>query len=51
MIQSQDDLIDAATEVSNTLSLLLGSIAGISLLVGGIGVDEHHARLRHGADA
>ena len=38
MIQSQDDLISAATEVSNTLSILLGSIAGISLLVGGIGV-------------
>lgn len=37
-VQSQDDLIGAATEVSNTLSLLLGSIAGISLLVGGIGV-------------
>ena len=37
-IQSQDDLIGAATEVSNTLSLLLGSVAGISLLVGGIGV-------------
>ena len=38
VIQSQDDLIGAATEVSNTLSILLGSIAGISLLVGGIGV-------------
>ena len=38
VIQSQDDLISAATEVSNTLSILLGSIAGISLLVGGIGV-------------
>ena len=38
MIQSQDDLISAATEVSNTLSILLGSIAGISLVVGGIGV-------------
>ena len=38
VIHSQDDLIDAATEVSNTLSLLLGSVAGISLLVGGIGV-------------
>ncbi len=38
VIQSQDDLISAATEVSNTLSLLLGSVAGISLLVGGIGV-------------
>ena len=38
VIQSQDDLISAATEVSNTLSILLGSIAGISLLVGGIGI-------------
>ena len=38
VIQSQDDLLSAATEVSNTLSILLGSIAGISLLVGGIGV-------------
>ena len=37
-IQSQDDLLDAASEVANTLSILLGSIAGISLLVGGIGV-------------
>ena len=38
VMQSQDDLIVAATEVSNTLSLLLASAAGISLLVGGIGV-------------
>ena len=38
VIQSQDDLISAVAEVSNTLSILLGSIAGISLLVGGIGV-------------
>ena len=38
VIESQDDLISAATEVSNTLSILLGSVAGISLLVGGIGV-------------
>jgi putative ABC transport system permease protein len=38
VVQSQDDLIGAASEVSNTLSILLGSIAGISLLVGGIGV-------------
>ena len=37
-IESQDDLLDAASEVANTLSILLGSIAGISLLVGGIGV-------------
>ena len=38
VIQSQDDLISAATEVSNTLPILLGIIAGISLSVGGIGV-------------
>ena len=37
-IESQDELLDAASEVANTLSILLGSIAGISLLVGGIGV-------------
>ncbi len=38
IIQSQDDLVGAASEVSRTLSILLGSIAGISLVVGGIGV-------------
>jgi putative ABC transport system permease protein len=37
-VQSQEDLIGAAGEVSRTLSILLGSIAGISLVVGGIGV-------------
>ena len=37
-VQSQDDLIGAASEVSTTLSILLGSIAGIPLVVGGIGV-------------
>jgi putative ABC transport system permease protein len=37
-IQSQDDLLGAAGDVSRTLSILLGSIAGISLVVGGIGV-------------
>jgi macrolide transport system ATP-binding/permease protein len=31
-------LIETATETQNTMSLLLGSIAAISLLVGGIGV-------------
>jgi len=38
VIQSQDDLLGAASEVSATLSILLGSVAGISLVVGGIGV-------------
>jgi putative ABC transport system permease protein len=38
VVQSQNDLIGAASQVSTTLSILLGSIAGISLIVGGIGV-------------
>jgi putative ABC transport system permease protein len=37
-ISSQEDLESAATEVSRTLTVLLGSIAGISLVVGGIGI-------------
>jgi len=37
-IRSQEDLISTATEVSQTLTVLLGSIAGISLIVGGIGI-------------
>ncbi|MCZ2108661.1 MAG: ABC transporter permease [Dehalococcoidia bacterium] len=37
-VQSQDDLVGAAGQVSRTLSILLGSIAGISLVVGAIGV-------------
>ena len=38
IINSQNDLVSAASAVSKTLSILLGSIAGISLIVGGIGV-------------
>jgi putative ABC transport system permease protein len=38
LIQSQNDLLGAASQVSTTLSILLGSVAGISLIVGGIGV-------------
>ena len=37
-IRSQDDLVATATEVSQTLTILLASIAGISLVVGGIGI-------------
>jgi macrolide transport system ATP-binding/permease protein len=37
-IRNMASLIDTATETQNTLTLLLGSIAAISLLVGGIGV-------------
>jgi putative ABC transport system permease protein len=37
-ISSQQSLVQAATATSHTLTILLGGIAGISLLVGGIGV-------------
>ena len=38
IIRSQEDLISTVTAVSPTLTILLGSIAGISLVVGGIGI-------------
>jgi putative ABC transport system permease protein len=37
-IQNQADLLESITSVSQTLTILLGAIAGISLLVGGIGI-------------
>ena len=37
-IRNMASLIDTATETQNTLTILLGSVAAISLLVGGIGV-------------
>ena len=37
-IRNMASLLDAAMETQNTLTVLLGSIAAISLLVGGIGV-------------
>ncbi|HEX4943243.1 MAG TPA: ABC transporter permease, partial [Usitatibacteraceae bacterium] len=37
-IRNMASLLEAASETQNTLTLLLGSIAAISLLVGGIGV-------------
>jgi putative ABC transport system permease protein len=37
-IFNQADLTQAATSTSHTLTLLLGSIAGVSLVVGGIGI-------------
>ncbi len=37
-IQSQTDLIEARKETSNTFTTLTASIAGISLIVGGIGI-------------
>jgi putative ABC transport system permease protein len=37
VVQTQSDLTSAARNVSKTLTILLGAIAGISLVVGGIG--------------
>ena len=37
-VSSQDSMRETAQTIKNTLSLLLGGIAGISLIVGGIGV-------------
>ncbi len=37
-VESQEDIEAAINEVSQTMTILLGSIAGISLVVGGIGI-------------
>lgn len=37
-VSSQDSMRETAQDINSTLSLLLGGIAGISLIVGGIGV-------------
>jgi putative ABC transport system permease protein len=37
-IQNQADTLQALTQVTTTLTIFLGAIAGISLLVGGIGI-------------
>lgn len=37
-IQSQTDILNAQKETADTFTLLIGSIAGISLLIGGIGI-------------
>lgn len=37
-VVNQADLVSSLSSVTNTLSLLLGAIAGISLVVGGIGI-------------
>jgi putative ABC transport system permease protein len=37
-LQTQAEILEAAQETSETFSLLLGSIAGITLFVGGIGI-------------
>lgn len=37
-IQNRSEMVEAMQSVTNTMSLLLGGIAGISLIVGGIGI-------------
>jgi putative ABC transport system permease protein len=37
-VRSQAEIMQAATETTKTMTLLLGSIAAVSLLVGGIGI-------------
>ncbi|HUW61932.1 MAG TPA: ABC transporter permease [Candidatus Bathyarchaeia archaeon] len=37
-IRNQAEIIDTASEVTRTFTILLGAVAGISLLVGGIGI-------------
>ncbi len=37
-LQSQQDILNQATSISTALTLVLGAIAGISLVVGGIGI-------------
>jgi len=38
LVRSQTDIAETASKVSDTMTFLLASIAGISLLVGGIGI-------------
>ena len=37
-LMSQDDMLEMMTTVTDTLTIFLGAVAGISLLVGGIGI-------------
>ena len=37
-VQSQNDILSTANQITGVLTMLLGAIAGISLLVGGIGI-------------
>ena len=37
-IMNQADIVASVSSISNTLTILLGAIAGISLIVGGIGI-------------
>ena len=48
-VQSTNANIDSMNEALAMQAAVLGGIAGISLLVGGIGISEHHAGHRHRA--
>ncbi len=37
-ILSQQDIVESASSITNTMTVLLAAIAGISLIVGGIGI-------------
>jgi putative ABC transport system permease protein len=37
-VRTQQDMLESATEITDVLTLFLGGVAGISLLVGGIGI-------------
>ncbi len=37
-VRSQQDMLESATQITDVLTLFLGGVAGISLLVGGIGI-------------
>ena len=37
-IRSQQDILNTATQITGAITLFLGAVAGISLLVGGIGI-------------
>src|SRR5581483_10393189 len=37
-VQSQEDFLQTISQVSGTMTIFLGAIAGISLIVGGIGI-------------
>lgn len=38
LVQSQDQLLSAISDATQTMTIMLGGIAGVSLLVGGIGI-------------
>ena len=50
-VRNMSSLLETATETQNTLTVLLGSIAAISLLVGGIGRGAIRAVTHYGIDA